>query len=261
MKPARRVTEIPLTQIHTSAIAMRTSLDNEELADLASSMSSDGLINPILVTVETDGYRLIAGHRRCAAAESLGWKTITATIAHLDPLAQARAAWSENAHRADITPMDRASWLRAQLETTQCTQSELARQLQMPISTLSELLATLDYPEPLRDAIQSGQLQPRAARELAQIDDDTVRHYYTAQAIEYGATTRTIAEWVRQFRASCIPAGNPADQVDPSGQLSLPETEYIAVCPGCHQAITNRVAILRVCHDCAQAILAPQPTR
>jgi len=248
---------IAISDITTGRYSMRWSLDETQLADLAASMSQVGLINPVTVTQHDQITHLVSGHRRCAAAELLGWTHIRARIIQRDDPALWATAWAENAARDDITPVDQAHWLARYLEHTGTSQAEAARQLGMSPQSLSETLGINAYPADVLDALQAGSIQARVARELSRIDDPPTRQFYARQAAEYGCTARTASEWVRNWNAGSL----PSDQHDNGGEPAhsgqpIPATHQV-LCAACHNPIIGGSVLVSCCATCARMIAAP----
>src|SRR5688572_27077792 len=92
-------TELPITQIQPNPHQPRRSFDESALADLAASIKSTGLIQPILVRKAGQQYQLIAGERRLRAAKLAGLTSIPALIRDIDAVTQAQMALIENIQR------------------------------------------------------------------------------------------------------------------------------------------------------------------
>jgi ParB-like chromosome segregation protein Spo0J len=103
--PAGTVLEVAISHLRLSDV--REERDAEALAGLVESMRTLGLIHPILVTREDDGFRVVCGRRRVRAAEALGWETIPAVLWELDDVRRQLAVISENLHRMELTGPER----------------------------------------------------------------------------------------------------------------------------------------------------------
>lgn len=249
-----RIHALPLDKIRPGQLAMRAALDNGQLADLATSLSQVGLLNPVRVRESDGGYELIAGHRRCAAAESLGWTEIPAIIDSSDPIKQSVMAWTENHDREGITALDQAAWIQATMQRHGWNQTTAARTLGLSPAHVSELLATLDYPANLRAALDGGAVSHAVARELNRITDPTSLEYHLAQAVEYGCSYRTAQEWVRNWRMAQLQTmpDLPTPDATPAGELIQGANTWI--CHACREARQDWPVVIRVCSQCSAII-------
>src|SRR5574341_145193 len=105
--------ELPIAEIDPNPFQPRRDFDETELAELAASIKSAGLLQPVLVRERADGrYELIAGERRLRACRSLGWTTIPAVKREVDDRTLLTLALVENLQRDDLSPVDEASGYR-----------------------------------------------------------------------------------------------------------------------------------------------------
>src|SRR6202011_1403634 len=103
----------------------RKNFSEASLAELAASLKSTGLIQPVLVRKVSDGFQLIAGERRWRAAKLAGLSTVQAIIREVDGYTQAQMALVENIQRVNLNPLDRAAAYRSLMNQLGATQAEL----------------------------------------------------------------------------------------------------------------------------------------
>lgn len=243
---------LPLSDVRPGPLAMRAALDPVELNALALSLSAVGQLNPIQVHAVEDGYEVIAGHRRCAAAEGLGWTSIEARVVRRDLPALWSMAWAENEARAGVAITDRAEWLSRMQSTNGWTQSQLAEILGIGRSHLSEILGTLDYPPRLREALDAGAISHGVARTLARCSDPAYQEWLIDQAAENGCTVRFAEEMVRNWKVSQM----PTPDVGRDAPDAVPAPGLLTTCACCHQTSRAGLLLLSVCPSCADAITA-----
>ena len=119
--------EIPIELIVPNPHQPRRQFNEPGLAELAASLKSNGLIQPVVVRRVADGYQLVAGERRLRAAKLAGMSAIPAIVREVDSFTQAQMALVENIHREDLNPMERASAYRALMTQLGLTQAELGK--------------------------------------------------------------------------------------------------------------------------------------
>src|SRR4029434_6962211 len=136
----------------------RSRMNEASIAELAASLKSTGLVQPIIVRQHNGGYQLIAGERRLRAAKLAGLKTLPAIVREVDNFTQAQMALVENIQREDLNPIDRAQSYRALMDQLGLTQAELAGRLGEERSSVANYLRLLELAEPVRDLVRDGKL-------------------------------------------------------------------------------------------------------
>jgi len=163
--------EIPLAAVSPNPHQPRKIFNQTAISELAASIRSTGLIQPIVVRPTPDGYELIAGERRWRAAQLAGLSTIPALLRDVDAFTQAQMALVENIQREDLNPIDRASGYRTLLDQLGLTQAELAVRLGEDRSSIANFLRLLDLAPPVRDLVRDARLSVGHAKLLASISD------------------------------------------------------------------------------------------
>ena len=171
--PGTRPAELPLDAIAPNPHQPRRAFDDAGLAELASSMKSNGVIQPVVVRQVTDTsgigqttYQLIAGERRFRAAKLAGLETIPAIIRDVDSFTQAQMALVENIQREDLNALDRPQGYRALLDQLGLTQAELAVRLGEDRSSIANFLRLLDLSPPVQALVREGRLSVGHAKLL-----------------------------------------------------------------------------------------------
>jgi ParB family chromosome partitioning protein len=162
---------IPIARISINPHQPRKHFSEASLAELAASIHTTGLIQPIIVRQMGDAYQLIAGERRWRAAKLAGLTDIAAIVRDVDGYSQAQMALVENIQREDLNPIDRAQAYQTLMDQLGATQAELAARLGEDRSTIANHLRLLDLAEPVRAHILAGALTLGHAKILASISD------------------------------------------------------------------------------------------
>ncbi|TME61163.1 MAG: ParB/RepB/Spo0J family partition protein [Chloroflexi bacterium] len=150
-------TEIPLEKVMPNRQQPRTSFDPEGLSELAASIRQHGVLQPIVVSRDGDGYELIAGHRRVLAARLAGRTSIPAVVRD-EAGDRLELALVENLQRADLNAIEAARGYKLLMETYDLTQEQLAERLGKSRSAIANTLRTLSAPQPLQDAVLEGRI-------------------------------------------------------------------------------------------------------
>jgi ParB family chromosome partitioning protein len=156
--PERPTTnEIPLELVRPNRHQPRTAFDPESLSELAGSISRHGVLQPIVVSVDGDGYELVAGHRRVLAARLAGRTTIPAVVR--DEVGdRLELALTENLQRSDLNAIETARAYKLLMETYDLTQEQLAERLGKSRSSVANMLRALTAPQALQDAVIEGKI-------------------------------------------------------------------------------------------------------
>src|SRR4051812_33653123 len=138
---------IAVDQIRENPYQPRRTFDLEELAKLRDSIREYGVLQPVVVRQDGDGFQLIAGERRLRAAREAGLADIPVQVLDFTDQQVNEAALIENIQRSDLNPIEKASGFKDYLERFNVTQEKLAERLGIDRSSLSNLLGLLNLPE------------------------------------------------------------------------------------------------------------------
>ena len=208
IEPGVHVVDLPLAAITANPHQPRRQFDERSLAELASSLKSTGMIQPIIVRPNTpaDGaYQLIAGERRWRAAGLAEIATVPAIVRDVDGATQAQMALVENIQREDLNPIDRATAYRALLQHLGLTQAELAGRLGEDRSTVTNFLRLLDLPEPVQAFLRDDKLTLGHAKLLAGVTDNAEQQRLAELVVSQGLSVRNLE---RLIEAGTIAAQN-----------------------------------------------------
>lgn len=157
--------DLPLESIVPNRQQPRTHFDQADLESLAASIRSHGVLQPIVVSRQGDGYELVAGHRRVLASRLAGKTSIPAVIRE-DVTDRLELALVENLQRADLNAIETARAYKLLMETYGLTQEELAERLGKSRSSVANTLRSLAAPQLLQDAVIDGKITEGHLRAL-----------------------------------------------------------------------------------------------
>ena len=149
----------------------QTRRDFTGIEELAESIKQSGVLQPVLVRRDPEGFTLIAGERRWRAAIKAGLKRIPAIIKDIDDRESAVITLVENVMRDDLSPLELAEDLEKLRREFNLTHEELAKISGMDRSTVTNLLRLLKLPEKIKEALHKGEINTGQARALLSIDD------------------------------------------------------------------------------------------
>lgn len=189
--------EIPVDQIVPNPHQPRKTINPVAIAELAASLKSTGLIQPIVVKRGVSGFELIAGERRLRAAKQAGFKAIPAIVREVDKFSQAQMALVENIQREDLNPIDRAAAYRVLIEQLKLTQAELALRLGEDRSSIANHLRLLDLSEISRGLIAEKKISLGHAKLLAGISLASEQDRLAHQVVERELSVRQLEKIIQ----------------------------------------------------------------
>ena len=159
--------EIPLDQIDRNPFQTRSHVNEEQLAELAASISSNGVVQPILVRPLANGrFQLIAGERRWRASQLAQKPTIPAILRQVSDEQAMEITIVENPQRADLNPMEQARAFERLSREFHMTQEQMATRTGKDRATVANFLRLLRLPASVQARVESGELSFGHARTL-----------------------------------------------------------------------------------------------
>lgn len=182
-----KVLAIDIEMIRPNPYQPRREIAEEKIVELAQSIRTNGLIQPVVVRRVANGYQLAVGERRLLACRRLGWKKISAAVKILSDDAMATIALVENLQREDLNYIEEALGYISLMNNFNLTQESLARRLGRSQSTIANKIRLLKLSEPVRSQLLDKGLSERHARALLRLcsDDDQIKaiHEIVAQGL------------------------------------------------------------------------------
>jgi len=169
--PRDTLATLPVARIRPGRYQPRTRMDQEALAELASSIQSQGLMQPVLVRpVDRERYELIAGERRWRAAQMAGLQEIPALVREVADESALAMSLIENIQRENLNPMEEAAGLQRLVDEFRMTHEQAADAVGRSRSATTNLLRLLRLPKPVQAMVMEGVLEMGHARALLSLD-------------------------------------------------------------------------------------------
>jgi ParB family transcriptional regulator, chromosome partitioning protein len=217
------VRELPINRVERSPDQPRTHFDEAQLGELAASIASHGVLQPILVRQAANGgYQLIAGERRLRAAAMAGLSTIPAVVRETEPGESLELALIENLQREDLNAIEAANAYRELIDRFGLTHDAVARQVGKSRVAVSNALRLLDLAPETRAAIVDGRITEGHGRALAAITIPELQRSALAVVLERQLSVRQTEELVRRRREEAPARSRPTlthDLADLEAQL------------------------------------------
>jgi ParB family transcriptional regulator, chromosome partitioning protein len=193
------VVEISVDEIVSNPYQPRTVFDDHAIEELAKTIHTHGIIQPIIVRRKDQGYELIAGERRLRAVRTLEWRTIPAIVRDMNDAQTASAALIENLQREGLTPIEEAVAYQQLLELHGLTQESLAQRLGKGQSTIANKLRLLHLPSDVQQALLARQITERHARALLAVSSEEIQIQMLQESIEKGWNVKQMEDRVKAW--------------------------------------------------------------
>ncbi|MDP4280975.1 MAG: ParB/RepB/Spo0J family partition protein [Bacteroidota bacterium] len=194
------VAQIQVDLIEPNPFQPRVQFNESELADLALSIQTQGIIQPITVRkMGYDKYQLISGERRLKASKLAGLKEIPAYIRVANDEQMLEMALVENIHRSELNPLEIAISFQRLIEECQLKQEELSQRVGKDRSTISNYMRLLKLPTEIQIAIRDGRISMGHARALLGIENVDNQLSALHQILEEKLSVRQVEELARNF--------------------------------------------------------------
>ena len=161
---------VDTAQIRPGRYQPRTRMDPEALAELANSIRTQGLLQPVVVRPVDGGYELIAGERRWRAAQMAGLKQVPAIVREVPDESAMVMALIENIQREDLNPMEEAAGVQRLIDEFRMTHEQAADAVGRSRSATTNLLRLLKLAKPVQEALMRGAVEMGHARALLPLD-------------------------------------------------------------------------------------------
>lgn len=193
------ISEVPLSRIAPNPDQPRREFDETALSELATSISTIGLIQPISLRKLADGnYQIIAGERRYRAAKLAGLTEIPAYIKTAEDDLVMEMALIENIQREDLNAIEIALAFQKLLEIYQLTQEKLSDRLGKKRATIANYLRLLKLPAEIQLGLKNRKIDMGHARALLSLDDPTKQIAVYEELLTNGYSVRKVEEMVRE---------------------------------------------------------------
>ncbi len=213
----------------------RQTFGETEIADLADSIRTHGILQPLLVRRAGDHpaggarFELVAGERRLRAAQAADWRQVPVQIREVDDRQMAELAIVENVQRKDLNAIEKAESFQRYIEQYQCTQEELAARVQIDRSTVANLIRLLELPDEVKRMVRQGDISQGHARALLPLGDEREQIDFAMRIKKEGLSVRATEQGVQDLVRAMD--GNDLRVVGADGNsrpVAKPRNEQIA---------------------------------
>jgi ParB family chromosome partitioning protein len=198
------VQRIPVSKISANPYQPRRVFDEEKLTELAESIKTGGLLQPISVWKNNDDgqYTVLAGERRLRACRIAGLEEIEAIVRKgLDDEQKLGLSLIENIQREDLNAVDTAMAYRQLMDNFSVSQADIAKRVGKSRTTVSNTLRLLELDADIRQGVQAGSIDEGHARALISIPDSSKRREFYQRIISEKLSVRDVENFAQAFHA------------------------------------------------------------
>lgn len=223
---------LPVRAIGPNPLQPRRTFAPDDLAELASSIRANGLLQPIVVRRSSTGrsYELVAGERRLRAVKQLGWAEIPALVRDVDDRTLLVLALVENLQRADLGPLEEAEGYQKLRELFGYTQQEIADAVGKSRSAVANMLRLRALPPSVRRMVEDGDLTMGHGRAILGVDDPLKAADLAREAVAGGWSVRETERKVSELSKGASPQPKkPRAKPDPAvGALEVALADHFS---------------------------------
>ena len=200
---SERIHKIKVIEIEPNRDQPRKNFDEEALDELANSIKTYGVLQPIIVNKKDDYYEIVAGERRWRAAKKAGLEEMPCIIKDdITEKSNKEIAMIENLQRVDLNPIDKAKGLKELIDDYGMTQKELADSIGLSRSNIANSVRILNLDPRVIELAQDGKLTEGHCRNLVMIEDPDKQYKAAVDIIERGESVRDIERRVKNNKVA-----------------------------------------------------------
>jgi len=216
-QPFSAVLQIPLADISRSPWQPRHVFDEAALQELAESIKSHGIIQPLIcrrLTAST--FELIAGERRLRAAMEAGIKLAPVILVDAEDRKAAEMAIIENIQRQDLNAIEEAEGYRTLADRFNLTQQDVAERVGKARASVANALRLLDLPDEVKQLVADGRLSTGHAKVLLGLSDPTEQTLLARKCVTESLTVRLLERMIQRRAESQVPGRAPTPDMPSS---------------------------------------------
>lgn len=230
----KNVTEIDIYSIDTNKDQPRKDFDADKLNELAESLKTHGIIQPLIVVQNGERFMIVAGERRFRAAKLAGLKTVPVIVESYDEQKLKEVSLIENIQRENLNPIEEAAAIRFLMQQHDLTQEEVSERLGRSRPAIANSLRLLQLPKSILEAVRSGEISSGHGRAIAGVSDKKLQEQLKDECIRLGYSVRALESRIRNLseEKKNIKKVKPVQSTEIKGFVS-----------GLHKKLSTKVSI------------------
>lgn len=235
--------EIPIAEIVPNPFQPRREFSPESLEELAESIKTHGVLQPLLVRKVDGKHQLIAGERRLRAAKMAGLFTVPVVLKDIDDRTAMEIALVENLQREDLNPLEEAEAYKKLMDEFQLTQEEIAKTVGKSRSAITNTLRLLNLPEEVRDRLVEKKITPGHARALLGLETSEDQIAACEEILKRDLSVRETEELVRQWAKGNVSRETSTESKIPRRKIPGISLQLQALMEDLTRALGTKVSI------------------
>ena len=179
----------------------RRNFSEDELTELSRSIKKQGVLQPLLVRKNNNGYELIAGERRLRASKMAGLSQVPVVVREISETELLEASIIENIQREDLNPMEEAEAYRRLIEEFKLTQEQVAERVSKSRSAVANFIRLCQLPQPIKDCLAESTLSMGHARALLGADTTAQQNRAWQVVMSKGLSVRETESLVKRLKS------------------------------------------------------------
>ena len=196
--PTTKPIEVDIGLIDRNPTQPRHIFDEKALSELAQSIKSHGVIQPLIVTANGDRYTIVAGERRWRASIKANLKTVPVVVKNYSEQQIAEIAIIENLQREDLNPIESARAIKELMTTYNMTQEKVADKIGKSRPAVANTLRLLTLPTQIVDLVLANKLSAGHARALLAVEDEKVQKELAVKTVEKKLSVRDLEQLIKK---------------------------------------------------------------
>jgi ParB family chromosome partitioning protein len=196
--PSDRALEVDTDLLRPNQFQPRTQMDDERIDDLARSIRTNGIIQPIVVRRSGEGYEIIAGERRWRAAQRIGLLKVPIVVRDVPDDRLLAVALIENIQRQDLNPIEEAVAYRRLADEFRMTQEQIADAVGKDRSSIANYVRLLRLPQEVRANVASNAISMGHARALLALNDEAAQLRLGREILSKNLSVRDVEALVKK---------------------------------------------------------------
>ena len=243
---------VAIDRIRQNPHQPRKAFDEDDLARLSASIREHGVLQPLVVRADGDGFQLIAGERRLRAAQRAGLDAVPVHVVDFNDQQVFEAALVENVQRSDLNAIEKAQGFKDYLERFGLKQEHLAERLGLDRTTISNLLGLLNLTPQVQDWVRLGQLSQGHAKVLKGIPEPDRQIALAKETIAKNHSVHALEHLAKQQLQEAAAAGGS----EAGAKAAIEKTAHVqAIEDELRQKLATRVQIKLKAKDKGQVLI------
>jgi ParB family chromosome partitioning protein len=217
--------DVDVEDLRPNPLQPRQDFDQNAIDELANSIKETGMLQPIVVVLEDNHYKIVVGERRWRAAQKAGLQKIPAVVRHLSERQQIEASLSENLQRKDLNPIEIALAYQKLIQKLNYSQEEVAKKVGKDRASVANYIRLLKLPQEIQRKVAEGKLSMGHARALVTLENPDQQIFLSRIITEKNLSVRDVEKMMAKRRSEA--STKEGRELDPD-LLALQE-EFIKI--------------------------------